>query len=141
MKVGCVREIKNNEFRVGLTPDNVKAYVAAGHEVFIERGAGIGSGFPDADYEAAGAIMKSAENTEYAAPVKPELYQYLALLRLHSRGRFCGRTALRDIRRTLQTEAFTRSGKFIQESYQIYNVFLKETVFVQQDDHTAVFIR
>ncbi len=58
MKVGCVREIKNNEFRVGLTPDNVKAYVAAGHEVFIEKGAGIGSGFPDADYEAAGAIMK-----------------------------------------------------------------------------------
>ena len=32
MKVGCVKEIKNNEFRVGLTPDNVKAYVAAGHE-------------------------------------------------------------------------------------------------------------
>ena len=51
MKVGCVREIKNNEFRVGLTPDNVKAYVAAGHEVFIEKGAGIGSGFPGADYE------------------------------------------------------------------------------------------
>ena len=33
MKVGCVKEIKNNEFRVGLTPDNVKSYVAAGHEV------------------------------------------------------------------------------------------------------------
>ena len=32
MKVGCVKEIQNNEFRVGLTPDNVKAYVAAGHE-------------------------------------------------------------------------------------------------------------
>ncbi len=31
MKIGCVKEIKNNEFRVGLTPDNVKAYVAAGH--------------------------------------------------------------------------------------------------------------
>ena len=33
MKIGCVKEIKNNEFRVGLTPDNVKAYVAAGHHV------------------------------------------------------------------------------------------------------------
>ena len=47
MRIGCVREIKNNEFRVGLTPDNVKSYVAAGHEVLIERGAGIGSGFTD----------------------------------------------------------------------------------------------
>jgi len=36
MRIGCVKEIKNNEFRVGLTPDNVKAYVAAGHEVLIE---------------------------------------------------------------------------------------------------------
>ena len=31
MKIGCVKELKNNEFRVGLTPDNVRAYVAAGH--------------------------------------------------------------------------------------------------------------
>ena len=37
MKVGSVKEIKNNEFRVGLTPDNVRAYVAAGHEVYMER--------------------------------------------------------------------------------------------------------
>ena len=38
MKIGCVKEIKNNEFRVGLTPDNVRAYVAAGHHVYIESG-------------------------------------------------------------------------------------------------------
>ena len=57
MKVGCVKEIKNNEFRVGMTPDNVKSYVAAGHEVYIEKGAGVGSGFQDAEYEAAGAKM------------------------------------------------------------------------------------
>ncbi len=37
MKIGCVKEIKNNEFRVGLTPDNVRAYVAAGHHVYMER--------------------------------------------------------------------------------------------------------
>ena len=62
MKVGCVKEIKNNEFRVGLTPDNVKAYVAAGHEVVIERGAGLGSGFTDEEYEAAGAeLFEAAE--------------------------------------------------------------------------------
>ena len=47
MKIGCVKEIKNNEFRVGLTPDNVRAYVAAGHHVYMEKGAGVGSGFTD----------------------------------------------------------------------------------------------
>ena len=45
MRVGCVKEIKNNEFRVGLTPDNVKSYVNAGHEVYIEKDAGVGSSF------------------------------------------------------------------------------------------------
>lgn len=57
MKIACVKEIKNNEFRVGLTPDNVRAYVAAGHEVMVERGAGLGSGFTDDEYAAAGAIL------------------------------------------------------------------------------------
>ena len=57
MKVGCVKEIKNNEFRVGMTPDNVKSYVNAGHDVYIEKGAGEGAGFLDAEYEAAGAKM------------------------------------------------------------------------------------
>ena len=37
MKIGCVKEIKNNEFRVGLTPDNVRSYVAAGHHVYMEK--------------------------------------------------------------------------------------------------------
>ena len=60
MRIGCVREIKNNEYRVGLTPDNARAYVAAGHEVYIERGAGEGSGFADAEYEKAGAVMVDA---------------------------------------------------------------------------------
>lgn len=57
MKVGCVKEIKNNEFRVGMTPDNVKSYVNAGHEVLIEKGAGVGSGFSDDEYAASGAKM------------------------------------------------------------------------------------
>ena len=62
MRVGCVKEIKNNEFRVGLTPDNVKSYVNAGHQVLIENGAGIGSGFTDEEYAAAGAeLTDSAE--------------------------------------------------------------------------------
>jgi alanine dehydrogenase len=57
MKIGCVKEIKNNEFSVGLTPDNVKAYAAAGHHVYIEKGAGAGSGFSDNEYVNAGASL------------------------------------------------------------------------------------
>ena len=57
MKIGCVKEIKNNEYRVGLTPDNVKAYVAAGHHVYMEKGAGTGSGFSENEYVDAGASL------------------------------------------------------------------------------------
>lgn len=57
MRIGCVREIKNNEYRVGLTPGNVKGYVNAGHQVFVERGAGEGSGFSTEEYEKAGAVI------------------------------------------------------------------------------------
>ncbi len=57
MKIACVKEIKNNEFRVGLTPDNVRSYIAACHEVYIEKGAGTGSGFSDEEYEKAGATL------------------------------------------------------------------------------------
>lgn len=57
MRIGCVKELKNNEFRVGLTPDNVRAYVAAGHHVYFEKGAGIGSGFSDNEYVDAGASL------------------------------------------------------------------------------------
>ena len=62
MRVGCVKEIKNNEFRVGMTPDNVKSYVASGHEVYIEKSAGTGSGFTDEEYTQAGAkILDTAK--------------------------------------------------------------------------------
>ena len=57
MKIGCVKEIKNNEFRVGMTPENVKSYKNAGHEVYIEKGAGAGSGFTDGEYAANGAVL------------------------------------------------------------------------------------
>ncbi|MCR5067912.1 MAG: alanine dehydrogenase [Erysipelotrichaceae bacterium] len=62
MRVGCAKEIKNNEFRVGLTPDNAAAYVRDGNEVYIEKGAGLGSGFSDEEYVKAGAkIIDTAE--------------------------------------------------------------------------------
>ena len=67
MKIGCVKEIKNNEFRVGLTPDNVRAYVFAGHEVMIEKGAGLGSGFMDEEYIDAGASMADQAADVWAA--------------------------------------------------------------------------
>lgn len=57
MKIGCVKEIKNNEFRVGMTPDNVKSYTNAGHIVYIEKGAGEGSSFTDEEYKASGAVL------------------------------------------------------------------------------------
>lgn len=47
MQIGVPKEIKNNEFRVGLTPGAVSAFVQAGHQVLVERGAGMGSGFSD----------------------------------------------------------------------------------------------
>ena len=67
MKIGCVKEIKNNEFRVGLTPDNVSAYVSAGHEVLIEAGAGVGSGFADEEYAEAGATIVKDPKEIWAA--------------------------------------------------------------------------
>ena len=57
MKIGTVKEIKNNEYRVGLTPDNVRDYVKNGHEVYVERGAGEGSSLTDEEYLAAGATL------------------------------------------------------------------------------------
>ena len=57
MKIGCVREIKPQEFRVGMTPAAVQEAVAHGHSVLIESGAGLGAGFTDADYRAAGAVI------------------------------------------------------------------------------------
>lgn len=55
MIIGVAKEIKNNENRVGLTPAGADALVKAGHKVFVEQTAGIGSGFEDADYTAVGA--------------------------------------------------------------------------------------
>ncbi|WP_322867123.1 alanine dehydrogenase [Aquicoccus sp. G2-2] len=57
MKIGCPKEIKPQEFRVGLTPNAAHEAAAHGHEIVVETGAGLGSGFSDADYEAAGATI------------------------------------------------------------------------------------
>jgi len=62
MKVGVPREVKNNEFRVAITPAGVTELVRSGHDVVVQENAGAGSSIPDADYLAAGAkILPSAE--------------------------------------------------------------------------------
>ncbi|MDJ0992976.1 MAG: alanine dehydrogenase [Dinoroseobacter sp.] len=62
MLIGCPTEIKPQEFRVGLTPNAAAEAIAHGHSVIVQKGAGIGSGFEDAAYTAAGAeIVDNAE--------------------------------------------------------------------------------
>jgi alanine dehydrogenase len=55
MIIGVPKEIKDNEYRVAMTPGGARQLVEAGHQVWVETGAGEGSGFPDAQYEASGA--------------------------------------------------------------------------------------
>jgi len=57
MFVGCVKEIKNQEYRVGLIPSFVKSFVDKGHTVYIEKNAGLGSGFTDEEYVQNGATI------------------------------------------------------------------------------------
>src|SRR6056297_2024671 len=62
MKIGCPTEIKPQEYRVGLTPNAAQEAAGHGHEVLVQSGAGLGAGFDDAAYEAAGArIVGTAE--------------------------------------------------------------------------------
>lgn len=61
MIIGCAKEIKDQEFRVGLTPVDVIEYVNHGHEVLIESGAGVGIDISDKDYEKAGARIVTKE--------------------------------------------------------------------------------
>jgi len=81
MKIGIPKEIKPQENRVAVTPSGVASFVQAGHQVCIEAGAGMGSGFADGEYVAAGAKMLGDAAKIYAAadmvlkvkePLKPE---------------------------------------------------------------------
>lgn len=57
MNIGTIKEIKNHEYRVGMTPDNVKEFIKRGHKVYVETKAGLGAGFSDEEYINAGAII------------------------------------------------------------------------------------
>jgi alanine dehydrogenase len=58
MKIGCLKEIKTHEYRVGLTPSDVRSYVSRKHEVFMQQSAGEAAGFTDDEYRASGAIIE-----------------------------------------------------------------------------------
>ncbi|MFB7250363.1 alanine dehydrogenase [Microbacterium sp. NPDC056234] len=57
MRISVPTEVKNNEYRVALTPSGVHDLVLSGHEVIVQSGAGAGSSMPDAEYAAAGAVL------------------------------------------------------------------------------------
>ncbi|HEV7197088.1 MAG TPA: alanine dehydrogenase, partial [Pedococcus sp.] len=57
MKVGIPREVKNNEYRVAITPAGVHELTVHGHQVFVEKDAGVGSSIVDEDYVSAGATI------------------------------------------------------------------------------------
>ena len=66
MKIGVPKEIKNHEYRVGLTPSSVRELAAHGHEVLVEKGAGAGIGAGDAVYEKAGARIAADADEVFA---------------------------------------------------------------------------
>ena len=67
MRTGTVREIKDNEYRVGLTPESARELVSHGHQVWVESGAGAGIGASDSDYAAAGAAIQGDAAAVFAA--------------------------------------------------------------------------
>lgn len=84
MKIGCPKEVKTKEFRVGLVPSGVKTLVDDGHSICVQSGAGEGAGFSDEMYKAAGAQVVSVEKvwaeSDIIVKVKepiPQEYKYL----------------------------------------------------------------
>jgi len=66
MIVGIPKEIKNNEFRVGMTPSGVNSFIRNGHKVFVQKGAGLGSGFVDKLYSDVGAKILNSIDEIYS---------------------------------------------------------------------------
>lgn len=86
MIIGVPKEIKNQEYRVALLPSAAYQLIKRGHEVIVERGAGAGAGYPDADYEAAGATVSASHRevfgrADLVVKVKEPLESEYELLR------------------------------------------------------------
>jgi alanine dehydrogenase len=65
MKIGCVKEIKHHEYRVGLIPSDVRSYISRGHKVIIQKSAGNAAGFEDIEYRKAGAVIAANREEVY----------------------------------------------------------------------------
>ncbi|HEY3318841.1 MAG TPA: alanine dehydrogenase [Coriobacteriia bacterium] len=86
MIIGVPKEIKNNEFRVGMTPGGVREFVRHGHTVLVQKGAGDGSSFPDGEYLGAGAQLVDTatevfEGADMIVKVKEPQPAEIAMLR------------------------------------------------------------
>ncbi|MFC6010762.1 alanine dehydrogenase [Nocardia lasii] len=90
-RIGVPKEVKNNEFRVAITPIGVHELVTSGHRVTVEAGAGLGSSIPDAEYLAAGAAIEPDADEVWASadlvlkvkePIAPEYHRLRADLTL-----------------------------------------------------------
>jgi len=84
MIIGVPKEIKDYEYRVAMVPDGVNEFVRKGHSVLVEKGAGLGSGIKDEDYEKAGATITNKEEVYNKADmvykvkeIFPEEYKYM----------------------------------------------------------------
>ena len=85
MRIGIAKEIKENEYRVAAIPSAVSEFVRKGHEVYVEHNAGLGSGYTDEDYAAAGAVIemdtedvwKKADLIYKVKEIFPQEYKYL----------------------------------------------------------------
>ncbi|WP_088808873.1 MULTISPECIES: alanine dehydrogenase [Listeria] len=78
MIIGVPKEIKNNENRVAMTPASVLSYVNAGHHVLVEKNAGLGSNFHDADYASAGAKIVDTAKEVWAAEMVVKVKEPIA---------------------------------------------------------------
>ena len=123
MKIGVPTEIKTKEFRVGLTPNGVATLVKLGHSVLVEKGAGLGSGLSDDEYQRAGAEMvanradvwgRADMVVKVKEPIAPEfplmregqiLFTYLHLAAAHELGaELCKRKVAGVAYETIETE-------------------------------------
>lgn len=94
MIIGVPKEIKNHEYRVGMTPASVRELTALGHTVFVEHNAGSGIGFGDDAYQAAGATVLTTAAEVFA---KAEMIVKVKSLRLLNalccvKAKFCSLT-------------------------------------------------
>src|SRR5258706_12796271 len=82
MLVGVPKEIKDNEYRVGLVPSTVRELTLKGHRVLVEKNAGLGAGLADSDYQAAGAeLARDADQVFGQAEMIVKVKQPLAVER------------------------------------------------------------